>query len=134
MDASGIDLSTVFAKSAAVVASPAAAAETIIASVTTGAVRADQSVYLFGWAAFTVGTDGVSVQLRARRATVGGTLVGDSGALTAGIAAAKLDAATLLTIDAPGAVGQQVYKLTMQVASGSAASTVSAVTLVALVV
>jgi hypothetical protein len=55
-----INLQDTFARSVAVVASPAAATETIICTLTLPtAPRADQGVYLFAFAGFTVGTNGV---------------------------------------------------------------------------
>jgi hypothetical protein len=124
------DLSDRFAHSEAVVASPAAAAETIIASVQlAGGIPIVSGVLLFGWAALTVGTDGVSTQLRIRQTTVAGTLKVASGALTA--VAANLVARSIVGFDSAPADGQ-IYKLTLEVALGSAVSTVSAVSLVAI--
>lgn len=128
------DQSPRFAVSTTVVASPAAAAETIIASVTIANMNdlpVASGVLVFGWAAFTVGTSGVSVQLRLRQTSVAGTLVGDSGAVTA--AATNLREQSVFAFDtAPPAGG--IYKMTMQVASGAAASTVSAVNLAVIVI
>ena len=117
------------------VASPAAAAETIIASITlTGDVAVQRSVIIRGFAAFTVGTSGTAVQLRIRQTNVSGTIVGNSGALTGGIAAAALVVENVVGVDASPSNTGQVYVLTLQVTSGSAPSTVSAVELDALVV
>jgi hypothetical protein len=127
-----VDLSPRVVHSETVVASPAAAAETIIGSVTlTADLQFAAGVLLFGWAAFTVGTNGVSVVLRVRQTSVGGSLIASSGAGTE--TAANLDERNVHGFDSAPAAGQ-IYKLTMQVASGSAASTVSAVSLVALAV
>lgn len=125
------DLSARVAQSAAVVASPALAAETIIASVTVaryGDLPIVSGVLLIGWCAFTVGTSGVSGQLRIRQTSVSGAIVADSGAVSE--TAANLDARTIVGFDA--GAGVSVYKLTLQVASGAAPSTVSAVNLVAI--
>lgn len=128
--ASLIDFTSRFAANQVVVASPAAAAETIIASVTvpdTAAVLA--GVLIVCEAAYTVGTNGVSVRFRVRQTSVAGTVVGDTGAITE--TAANLDSTTVVGFDtAPPAV--RTYKVTMIVASGSAASTVSALTIAAL--
>jgi hypothetical protein len=116
-------------------ASPAAAAETIIANVTINqALRADQGVLLIGWAAFTVGTDGVSALLNIRRTDVAGAVKAASGALTGEIAATKLVEKSVQGFDALGAVGNQKYVLTLTVGSGSAESAVSGVLLAAIVV
>jgi hypothetical protein len=115
-----------------VVASPAAAAETIIASVqVTDDVSFMAGVLVLGWAAFTVGTAGVSAQLRVRQTAVNGTLVVAGAAVTE--TAANLDNGTVVGFDAAPAAGQ-VYKLTLTVASANAASTVSAVELVAIAI
>lgn len=134
LGAIGIDLSGRFAASTTVVASPALAAETIIASVTVpGGLSYALGVFVTGWAAFTVGTSGTAVTLRVRQSSVAGTLVASSGALTGGVAAAALLAQDIDAFDSAPA-DSQVYKLTLQVTAGSAASTVSAVTIAALAV
>lgn len=116
-----------------VVASPALAAETIIGSLTLAApIRADQTVFLWGWAAYTVGTTGTAGNLRIRQTAVAGTLVVATGALTQ--TAANLVFASVSALDAPGAVANQVYVLTLQVTAATAASTVSALSLYALIV
>ncbi len=126
---SGVDLSDRFAASTTVVASPAAAAETIIASLTlAGNLSVKTGVLLTGWAAYTVGTNGTAVQLRLRQTAVAGTLVAASGALTGSQhGAAILTVDDIQGLDASPVFPGQVYVLTMQVTAGSAASTVSAV-------
>jgi|ERR1051326_692943 hypothetical protein len=130
------DQSPRFVASATVVASPAAAAETIIGSVAIPSLLdlpIASGVLIFGWAAYTVGTSGTTVQFRIRQTSVGGTLVtgADSGAVTA--SAGNLREQSCVGYDlAPVAGG--IYKLTMQVANGAAASTVSAMTLIAIAV
>lgn len=128
----GIDLSGRIARSATVVGSPAAAAETAICSVTIpDDVAIALGVLLLGYAAFTVGTNGVSGTLRLRQTDTSGTVVTSSGAVTE--TAANLDARSIVGFDTAATVGG-VYVMTLTVASGSAASTVSAARLVALVV
>jgi len=125
-----IDLSPRFVTTTTVVASPAAAAETIIASITIpnlGDNPLASGIDLSGWAAFTVGTSGTAITLRIRQTNVAGTIVGNTGALTGGIAAAALVAQDVEGFDT--APGVAVYVLTLQVTAGSAASTVSAVKL-----
>jgi hypothetical protein len=133
--ASGIDLSGRFVESVAVVASPAAAAETIIAQ--TAALPEEvlvSGVLLSGWAAFTVGTNGTAARLRLRQTNVAGAIVADTGALTGGIAAAGLVALGVQGKDSSPAAAGQVYVLTLQVTAGSAPSTVSATSLRAIAV
>jgi hypothetical protein len=133
--ADAIDLSPRFIRSAVVVASPALAAETIIAqSPAVGDVAIMQGVRLSGWAAFTVGTTGTAVRLRLRQTNVAGTVVADTGALTAGIAAAALVSQDVEGFDAAAVAPAQVYVLTLQVTGGSAVSTVSAVMLSGLII
>jgi hypothetical protein len=121
--------------STAIVASPAAAAETIIAQITVNLdLQIKVGVDLTGWAAYTVGTSGTAVQFRLRQTNVAGTIVGNTGALTG-----SQHGAGILSADdcegfdnAPPAGG--VYVLTMQVTAGAAQSTVSAVKLRAFVI
>jgi hypothetical protein len=128
--ASGIDLSPRFVSSTAIVGSPSAATETIIAQIS---VVTDQvlrsGVLLRGFAAFTVGTSGTATTLRLRQTNVSGTVIATTGALTGGVAAGNLVADTILGVDTSPAATGQVYVLTLQVTGGAAASTVSAVEL-----
>lgn len=132
-DAAHLDLSSRYFASAAVVASPAAAAETIICSLTlSGDLAIVEGVYLWGWAAFTMGTNGVSANLKIRRTDTSGQTVAASGAVTG--AAAALYAPAIVGLDAQVTLNAQVYVLTLTCASASAASTVSACQLTAVVV
>lgn len=125
----GLDLSPRIVASTTVVASPAAAAETIIAQTPAlGALALAVGVLVSGWAAFTVGTSGTAVRLRVRQTNVAGAVVADTGALTGGIAAAGLVAQDAEGLDA-APLTNGVYVLTLQVTAGAAASTVSAVML-----
>jgi hypothetical protein len=135
-NALGLDLSGRFFFTTTVVASPAAAAETIIASLTIPSnIAAVAGVDLTGWAAYTVGTNGTAVTFRLRQTQVAGTLVASSGALTGSQhGAAILSADDIEGFDAAPTLPGQIYVLTMQVTAGSAASTVSAVKLRAIVV
>jgi hypothetical protein len=135
MGAQGLDLSSRFVSSNAVVASPAAAAETIIASVTVAELEAlAAGIILLAWAAFTVGTSGTSARLRLRRGNVAGAVVADSGALTGGVAAAGLLALPIQGFDAGPTLPNQVYVLTLTVGAAAAPSAVSAVGLTAIAV
>jgi hypothetical protein len=128
--ADAIDLSLRFIRSAVVVASPAAAAETIIAQTAAiGDVAVVAGVRLSGWAAFTVGTNGTAVRLRLRQTNVAGTVIADTGALTGGVAAANLVTYDVEGFDAAATPPGQVYVMTLQVTAASAASTVSGVML-----
>lgn len=130
----GIDFTGRIAQSTAVVASPSAAAETIIASLTIPSnVVVVNGVILFGWCAYTVGTNGTTVQLQIRQTSVGGSSIVATGALSG-----SQHGAAILSADDVGGfdsapAANQVYKLTMQVANASATSTVSAVQFVAIV-
>jgi hypothetical protein len=131
--AAGIDLQSRVPVSTTVVASPSAATETIIGQITlTGDGSVQRSVIVRGWAAFTVGTSGTAVRLRIRKDNVSGTVIGDTGALTA--TAATLVQDNVAATDASPSNTGQVYCLTLTVTSGAAASTVSALELDAIVV
>lgn len=127
-----IDFSDLLWVDTSVDASPAAAAETIIATLTVAiTLRQSQEVLLAAWAPFTVGTNGTAATLRIRRTNASGTVVATTGALT--VTAANLVAPVALGVDSQTSeVTNQVYVATLQVTNGSAASTVSAVTLAAL--
>ena len=127
-----IDLSARFVSSTTVVASPSAGTETVIGSVTLpSGLSVNSGVLLFGWAAFTVGTSGVSSNLKIRQTSVSGTTIAASGAATE--TAGNLDERNVQGFDASPA-DAQIYKLTLLIGSGAAASTVSALSLVASVV
>jgi hypothetical protein len=134
-NAAVVDLSARFKRTTTVVASPAAAAETIIASLTIlDDLVVAQGIRLEGWAAYTVGTNGTATQLRIRQTNVAGTVKGDTGALTGGVAAAGLLAQDVIGFDAAPVLPGQVYVLTLQVTAGSAPSTVSSVFLGAIII
>ena len=129
-----IDLSARVISSTTVVASPSAGTETVIGSITLpSGLSINSGVLLFGWAAFTVGTSGVSANLKLRQTSVSGTTIAATGATTGGIAAGNLVIADVGGFDASPA-DAQIYKLTLLIGSGAAASTVSALQLVALAV
>jgi len=131
----GIDFSQRVVVSTTVAGSPALAAETTIATLTLpGDLAVIRSVILRGWAAFTVGTSGTTVQLRIRQTDTSGTVKGNSGALTGGVSAGNLLVESVAGVDAAPSNTGQVYVLTLQVANGAAASTVSAVEFDAIVV
>ena len=80
-----IDLSARFQQYSTVDASPAAGAETVIATLTLSGfndLAVVSGIQLVGWAAFTVGTNGVSANLRIRRTDVNGTVKAATGLVT----------------------------------------------------
>lgn len=132
LSADEIDLSPRRFTSIVVAASPAAGAETIIATLTCAAnIAALQSVRLLAWCAYTVGTNGVSANLRIRQTDASGSIKAATGAVTA--TAANLDELTAMGLDTAPTLPGQVYVATLTVGSGSAPSTVSAVYLEAYV-
>lgn len=132
LDGAGVDLSPRIVASATVVGSPAGAAETIVASLTLpGDVPVAAFVYLDCVVYYTVGTNGVSGRVRIKQTDAAGTAKADTGLLT--VTAANLVHVTAMGRDAAPAA-QQVYVATLTVGSGSAASTVSAVQLRAIIV
>ena len=133
LGAAGLDLSGRVFASRTVVGSPAAAAETIVASVTvSGDLATALGVVVVGYAAVTVGTNGTALTWRIRQTDTSGTIVKSSGAKTA--TAANLVDELILGTDVGQVAARQVYVLTLTVTAGSAASTVSAVELVAIAV
>lgn len=133
MDGSRVLLSTAMFQTTSVTGSPAAAAETIIATlVLPVGIRAEQRVFLIGWGTWTVGTSGTSSRVRLRQTNVAGTTVADSGLLNS--AAGVVFGPSIIGVDQPGAQNNFTYVMTLTIAAGAAASTVSAVGLVALIV
>lgn len=127
------DLSGRFQSTQTVAASPALAAETIIATLNLagfGDTAVTTGIWFDGWAAFTVGASGVSATLRVRQTNVSGTVVATTGALT--VTAANLVQISVQGLDATPGVG--TYVLTLQIGSGAAASTVSALSLQGVVI
>lgn len=129
----GIDLSGRTFRSGTVTGSPAAAAETIVCTVTcTGDWAVTTGVILIGWCTLTTGTNGVSITTKLRQTDTSGTTIKTSGATLT--AAGNLVDRTILGVDTAPTAGRQVYVMTLTIGSGSAASTVSAAELVAIVV
>lgn len=127
-----VDLSPRFFYSAAVAASPSAAAETTICTVTvTTDLAVVKGVLLEGAFAFTVGTSGVSATIKIRQTNTSGATVATTGANT--VAAASLYTFGIQGVDTAATLPGQVYVLTLTVGSGSATSTVSYATLTATV-
>lgn len=133
LNASGLDLTGREADAASVSASPAAASETIIATVTADTdVSVLHGALVIGFAAFTIGTSGTAYTLRIRETNVSGTVVKSTGAIN--VTAADLVSATIVGVDTGATGSGQVYVLTLEVANGAAESTVSSVELLTLLI
>lgn len=131
-NAGGLDLSPRVFKSTTVAASPSAATETTVCTLTVaGDIAVVSGILLLGFGAFTVGASGVSVNLKIRRTDTSGTTVAATGATTA--TAANLGSLSVLGFDTGITANGQVYVLTATVASGAGASTFSGASLVAIV-
>jgi hypothetical protein len=117
----------------AVTGSPAAAAETVVATLTGVDLRfSDQVIKLQGVVNFTVGTSGNAATLRLRRDSLTGTQVGTTITLPASTIVATAVATGLINFsDQPGNVAGATYVMTLQVASAAAISTVNNVNLTA---
>ena len=130
------DLTSRFQRTSTVAASPADATETVIATLNLanfGDVALLSGVELSGFAAFTIGTSGTAGNLKIRQTNVSGTTVVATGVINAGVwAATQLTELYVAGFDAAPGVG--TYVLTLTVANGAAASTVSACTLRAILI
>jgi azurin len=133
-DASGLDLSPRVQRSTTVAASPALAAETVVCSVTlVGDIAVVAGTALIGYVALTVGASGTDVTVKLRRTGTSGTTVVSTGVMNAP-AAGDLLAYSISGFDTGTTMPGQVYVLTVTVANGAAESTVSACSLIAIVV
>jgi len=134
LSAAGVDLSARFFNSTAIAASPSGTAETTVCTLTvTGDIAAVAGVYLFGTVAFTVAGSGTAATVKLRQTGTSGTTIYSTGALTTDTAALLVSHA-VSGFDASPVLPGQVYVMTVTVASGSGASTVSAVNLIAVCV
>lgn len=134
-DSQTLDLSKRFQVYKTVDASPAAASETVIATLTLAGFADTpvvSGVQVSGWCAFTVGTSGASATLKIRQTNVSGTTIVTSGATTGGISAGNLVIMDVEGFDA--GAGASSYALTLTVGSGAAASTVSGLLLRAIII
>lgn len=133
-----VDSSVRVQKSTTVAASPATAAETVIATTAAfdNQLTFNLGVLLIAECAYTMGTSGVSSRVRIRQGVTAGsgTVIYDTGAVTGGHAsAALLCADSAGGFDTAPAAGQQ-YCLTLAVGSAAATSAVSAVSLTAIAI
>jgi hypothetical protein len=132
LDARGINLGSRIVGSSAVAASPSGATETTVCTVTLPSnLQTFSKVVLIGFAAFTIGTSGDHYTLKIRQTDTSGSTLYSSGTIAAS-AAALINSGALAFDTAPAA--GQVYVLTLTVANGAAASTVSSTGLAAIVV
>lgn len=128
-----VDLSQRFKRSTTIVGSPAAAAETTIASLTiTEDIVVVQGIQLVAWCAFTVGTSGVSANLKLHHTDSSGATLAATGAVD--VTAAKLVTSSVHGFDAVPVLPGQVYIATLTIGSGAAVSTVSGVFLGAIII
>jgi len=133
MDSVFVDLATRFQSTQTVGASPTDSTEKIIGTLTIANfndIAVTRGIRLHGWAAFTVGTNGVSVNLQIKQTDASGSVIAASGAVTA--TAANLGTLSVVGLDATPGIAK--YVLTMTVASASAGSTVSALHLGAIII
>jgi len=133
IDASHLDLSPRVFRSNTIAASPPDATATAVATVTcTGDIAAVLGVLVIGWYSITIGTNGVTLASKVTRTNAAGTAIATGGAET--VTATQVYARSIVAFDTGPTMPGQVYTLTVTVGSGSAASTVSAVQLVAVVI
>lgn len=134
-DSIGFDLQKRIQVYTTVDASPALAAETVIATLNLSSftdISVVKGVRVSGWAAFTVGTSGTACTLKIRQTNVSGSTICTTGALTGGVSAGNLLAQDVEGFDS--GAGAAAYALTLTVTAGAAASTVSALVLQAIII
>lgn len=134
-DSIGFDLTKRIQVYTTVDASPALAAETVIATLNLASfsdIAVVSGIRLSGWAAFVVGTSGTAIRLRIRQTNVSGTVKADTDALTGGVSAGNKLAQDVEGFDS--GAGVAAYVLTLQVTAGAAASTVSQLVLQAVII
>src|ERR1700757_2393034 len=111
------DISSRFLGTSTIVASPTDNTETIIASLTIpsfGDLAVVSGIRLHGFAAFTIGTSGVSGNLKIRQTNASGATVAATGAVNAGVwAATQLTTLAVLGFDATPGVATYVMTLTV---------------------
>lgn len=132
-----IDLSGRVMQTTTVIASPSGSAETVVATTAAFDTQLPLAlgVIVIGELAYTLGTSAASCTVRLRRGTTtAGTAVYSTGAMTGGHnSAGLLVADSAGTFDTDAGAAQQ-YSVTLTVGSGAAASTVSAVSLIAIAI
>jgi len=132
-DGQHLDLSPRVFKSTVVAASPGAATETTICTVTcTGDIAVVAGVILVAFFSITIGTSGALLTYKLRRTDTSGTTLASSGTET--VTACQLYGRSIVAFDTGPTMPGQVYVLTATVGSGAATSTVTTPALVAVVV
>jgi hypothetical protein len=132
-DSAHLDLSARFFSSSTVAASPSAATETTICTLTlVNDLALVTGVFLWAQCSFTMGTSGVSATMKIRRTNTSGATIVTTGATT-GVAAALYNP-SIVGIDPNPVPNTTVYVVTLTIGSGAATSTVSAVNLIAIAV
>jgi hypothetical protein len=116
-----------------VLGSPAAAAETAIATTPGINLALDNAqILLFWYLAITIGTNGTSLKIFIKRGSgTAGNFINQSFLAT--VAAGNLVVSSGHYADSPGVVAGQQYTLTATVGAASAVSTVADVSLTAMV-
>lgn len=112
-----------------VVASPVAAAETVIGIITNvDTIWPAAPINLHGWVATGVDADATGLTLRIRRGSLTGDDVSNGGA-TVNVAAGTVEGEVVSVdcVDLPGDVASATYVLTLQLDAASGPSTVNAV-------
>lgn len=129
--AAAMDFSSRVANNATVVGSPAAGSITSVCALTFpnfGNLTNVTGVYMEGTVSFTAGTNAISALMQIRQTGTAGAVIASTGAVT--VVAASLYSLSVQGVDlTPLAAGVWIIALTM--GSGSATSTVSAVSLFA---
>lgn len=128
MNIGRVDLTDRFIENHTVAASPAAGAITTVATLTWSPQSSPTIVngaLLEAAIAFTVGTNGVTALLQIRRGTSAGTIIASTGAVT--VVATNLVALSTQGIDQVAFNPGQAWVVCLTIGSGSAASTVSSV-------
>jgi hypothetical protein len=131
-----IDLSGRVVKTSTVSASPSGSAETVVATTPAfdTSVPFVAGVIVMANLAYTLGTSAASCTVKLRQTNVSGATLYSTGAQTGGHnTATQLVADDVMAFDASPASGQ-TYCVTLTVGSGAAASTVSAVQLIAIAI
>ena len=112
-------------------AESAANTETVVATIAGVLTRfPGQNIVISGWVLLTPGTTTTAIQLRCRRATLGGTLVGPNQPFFGGVAPSVRGQYDFMAEDQPGE-GSFTYVLTYQGTGEGTAATFQAVELIA---
>lgn len=120
-------------RSNVVVASPAGAAETVIAQVAITTDGPSDIVLLRGWCSFTTAGSTTTVLAQFRRVSVSGTIVGNTTPETIIGATGAVHSYVETAVDQPGDVASLLYVWTLTPAGAAGAGTVNAVVVDALV-